>query len=451
MFSFNFKAFFQFFGSFLSKTTNQPPKRYPTRSFNGQTKQQKPSEQHRTHFMDRVRVGVRCRPPFEDELDADGLFTSAVSLDTPVSSPSSSSPSARVEIHFPDETMRDFGFDWSFGPEADQDMVYNQLAGPIVHETLNGKHGALFAYGQTGTGKTYTMGILDRVSATSTGIVPRALSHVFGHTAQHSEKQWTVTASFVQIYLENVQDLMAPSKSLEEIAATRIDPLRLNIREDPHSGFFIEGVTKYKLNSFNDAVEFVNFGLENRAMAPTLMNTTSSRSHTILTIEIDQRPFERLNDKGRSENGNSGRTDSEYAMKTMQSKLLLIDLAGSERVRRTTSKGRRLEEAKSINVSLSALGNVVAALADPYQRSIHVPYRDSKLTKLTAGVLAGKANAALIATVGPAVSNISETLSTLMFASRCMDVELKHIETNEMIDYSKLCIQLQLRLNAMQR
>ena len=179
------------------------------------------------------------------------------------------------------------------------------------------------------------------------------------------------------------------------------------------------------------------------------MNTTSSRSHTILTLEIDQRPHEMLAEDNEAYHTNENNNASDG--KIMRSKLLLIDLAGSERVRRTTSTGRRLEEAKSINVSLSALGNVVAALADPYQRSNHVPYRDSKLTKLTADVLAGKSNAALIATVGPAVPNISETLSTLLFASRCMDVELKHVETNEVVDYPALCMQLQLRLNQIQR
>ena len=407
----------------------------------------------------RCRVGVRCRPPFEDELDADGLFTSAVECIPPEArnkrGHGHDTGLARVEIGFRDGTARDFNFDWAFGPEDDQSAVYNQLAGPIVHDVLHGKHGALFAYGQTGTGKTYTMGILDRVERSSTGIVPRALSHVFGHVAQHPESSWTVTASFIQIYLENVQDLMSTNRSAEDVERTKIDPLRLHIREDPQAGFFVDGVTKYHLSTFSDAVEFINFGLENRAMAPTLMNTTSSRSHTILTLEIEQSPVDHVssmnnnNYDNHSNNNNSSNVVNHS--KTTRSKLLLIDLAGSERVRRTTSKGRRLEEAKSINVSLSALGNVVAALADPQQRSNHIPYRDSKLTKLTADVLAGKSNAALIATVGPALPNISETLSTLLCASRCMDVELKHVETNEVVDYPALCVQLQVRLNNMRR
>tara|TARA_B100000780_G_C20964733_1_gene385137 strand:+ start:77 stop:787 length:711 start_codon:yes stop_codon:yes gene_type:complete len=218
--------------------------------------------------MNRCRVGIRCRPPFEDELDHDGMFTSAVTCipSSPLQLKDQEEEAAsRVEIHFRDDTIRDFAFDWAFGPEDDQSTVYNQLAGPIVHEALQGKHGAIFAYGQTGTGKTYTMGILDRVTASSNGIVPRALSHVFGHAAQHQDKKWTITASFVQIYLENVQDLMSPTKSTQDVEQTKIDPLRLHIREDPNSGFFIEGVTKYNLSSFSDAVEFVNFGLENRA------------------------------------------------------------------------------------------------------------------------------------------------------------------------------------------
>lgn len=154
-------------------------------------------------------------------------------------------------------------------------------------------------------------------------------------------------------------------------------------------------------------------GLESRAIASTLMNSTSSRSHTVLTIAIEQRGDIAPNDDN-SESGPLLRKRTHARI--LYSKLLMVDLAGSERVRKTISKGTRLDEAKSINTSLSALGNVIAALAE--SNTAHVPYRDSKLTRILNDSLGGTASTSLIATVGPAPSNYNETLSTLQFASR---------------------------------
>jgi len=179
----------------------------------------------------------------------------------------------------------------------------------------------------------------------------------------------------------------------------------------------------------------INLGLQNRAIAPTLMNATSSRSHTILTVSLEQRI-----------DGDVTMNVSHYT-KTLRSKLLMVDLAGSERVRRTISKGTRLSEAKSINTSLSALGNVIAALAE--QNVTHVPYRDSKLTRLLQDSLGGTASTALIATIGPAAVNYGETLSTLLFAQRCMAVKITPIKHEE-IDYAEMCAKLQAQLNAME-
>lgn len=172
------------------------------------------------------------------------------------------------------------------------------------------------------------------------------------------------------------------------------------------------------------------------------MNSTSSRSHTVLTLNVEQRiTGEGAGNVNRSKGGNGT-----YS-KTLRSKLLMVDLAGSERVRRTVSKGARLSEAKSINTSLSALGNVIAALAE--QTSTHIPYRDSKLTRLLQDSLGGTASTALIATVGPAPVNYGETLSTLLFASRCMAVKSTPVKHEE-IDYAEMCATLQAKVNAME-
>ena len=157
------------------------------------------------------------------------------------------------------------------------------------------------------------------------------------------------------------------------------------------------------------------------------MNATSSRSHTVLTLTVEQRSAE--------------------SARTLRSKLLMVDLAGSERVRRTVSRGTRLNEAKAINTSLSALGNVISALAET--SPAHVPFRDSKLTRLLQDSLGGTATTALIATVGPAAINYSETLSTLLFASRCMSVRLSPVQ-HEQVDLAELCARLQERVARME-
>ena len=373
----------------------------------------------------RVKVAVRCRPPFEDELQANGDFVPVVNCPEGEETP-------RVELFLGGRSRRNFYFDYVFSAAAEQTDVYDNMAGPIVHGALQGMNGAIFAYGQTGTGKTYTMGILDEVEPSSVGIVPRTLSHVFGHVESEAEASWTVTMSFLQIYLETIHDLLAPSGSRTTVDddGKPVSFSGLNIREDPKRGFYVEGLKKYIVQNIGETVELINYGLRNRVMAPTLMNTTSSRSHTLLTLEIEKTTVE-TGPQGQSYN------------RTLTGKLLLVDLAGSERVRRTTSQGTRLEEAKSINQSLSALGNVVAALADP--NSPHVPFRDSKLTKLAQDSLGGNANTALIATIGPAIENNSETLSTLMFASRCMRLKARPVK-NEVVDMEQLVSVLQTQL-----
>eukprot|EP00943_MAST-04B_sp_MAST-4B-sp1_P007186 g7186.t1 len=378
----------------------------------------------------RVKVAIRCRPPFEDELEESGDFFPIVNCPKGEETP-------RVELFLGGKSRRNFYYDHVFGPDAEQLDVYDNVAGPIVHGALNGLNGAIFAYGQTGTGKTYTMGILDELEETSLGIIPRSLRHVFGHIDANSEaSKWTVTVSFLQIYLENVQDLLATNDGQTPMSVDNEDekPLlgtSLKIRENPKQGFYVEGLQKYIVESVEETVELINFGLRNRVMAPTLMNTTSSRSHTVLTLEIEHADL-----------GNNNNNGGRYR-RILKGKLLLVDLAGSERVRRTTSQGARLEEAKAINQSLSALGNVVAALADP--NAPHIPFRDSNLTKLAQDSLGGNANTALIATIGPALENNSETLSTLMFASRCMRLRSEPVK-NEEVDYAQMVSALQNQL-----
>ncbi len=337
----------------------------------------------------RVRVAIRCRPVNESDGERKGVELGVKS------------------VLLVDDNQR-YEFDDVFGEEASQVDVYKKVVEPILRSCVScGWNGSIIAYGQTGTGKTYTMGILDRLRCNNNGVIPMALEEVFGLL----DKRRIVRLSFVQLYMDGLQDLLAP-------VAGGSASKRLNLREDPRVGFYVEGLECVRVRNFREACSLVNLGLENRTLSCTAMNTSSSRSHIVLTVECE---------------GEEGKTGF---------KLRFVDLAGSERLGQSLSKpnSKQQKEARSINVSLSALGNVVAALAQREVRGDmstescsssssekHVPFRDSKLTRLLQDTLAGKCggcNAALIATIGPSAKYVRETMSTLKFASRCMKVRI---------------------------
>ena len=245
------------------------------------------------------------------------------------------------------------------------------------------------------------------------GIIPRSMSNIFQHLNHQKQVESTVSMSFIQIYRENIQDLL--SASIVNGQGSHLVEENLAIREDPQKGFYVEGLQEYVVRSYEEAEALLNLGLENRAIAATLMNSTSSRSHTVITIIIEQKGNIPTASEDSEDNLKAAHKFSS-AYRVLRSKLLMVDLAGSERVRKTVSKGTRLDEAKSINTSLSALGNVIAALAE--SNMSHVPYRDSKLTKILHDSLGGTASTSLVATVGPVPSHYNETLSTLQFGSR---------------------------------
>jgi Kinesin motor domain len=413
----------------------------------------------------RVKVALRIRPPFEEEGSASAIGISQSS------GPNGLPKSLQLEVS--SGKKREFTFDGVFGPQCSNSDVYNVIGGPIVEGVLHGINGTILAYGQTGSGKTHSLGILKRLDSTSeSGLIPRALSHIFGALGNMQAeaantgngKSYSVSLSFCQLYLDTVQDLLAPptsnsnsnppnvnssismnnsnhdvsmmsSNSSVSLQSSFFDPSgrrdsvtssvsmasfsnsqvptlgnNLNVREDPARGFYVEGLSEYIVRTFEEAISLLNWGLENRILGATRMNATSSRSHTILTVRLEMKsPAPSKNSSG---------------FLTRKSQLMLCDLAGSERVRRTSSRGARLEEARAINASLHTLGQVIAALSvlSVGGPRIHVPWRDSKLTRLLYGALGGHCNTYLLATAGPAVADANETLSTLLFASRCMRV-----------------------------
>eukprot|EP01062_Namystynia_karyoxenos_P003451 TRINITY_DN11232_c0_g1_i5.p1 TRINITY_DN11232_c0_g1~~TRINITY_DN11232_c0_g1_i5.p1 ORF type:complete len:1081 (+),score=407.74 TRINITY_DN11232_c0_g1_i5:100-3342(+) len=270
-------------------------------------------------------------------------------------------------------------------PCAGQAEVYSTCAAPLLFWVMEGFNGCLFAYGMTGSGKTYTM--TGGPGEAEEGIDPRLCKELFARIAAQPATKTTVQLSYTEIYLEQVSDLLCPGSG------------ELRVREDKFSGHFVEGLSLKEVHSVEEVLRLMQSGNRARHTATTELNKRSSRSHAIVTLHVTQ-------------DFPDGRAK--------QSKLQLVDLAGSERISESGAQGARAKEATNINVSLTALGRVIDSLADQAQdrRTIHVPYRDSQLTKLLCTSLGGNSKTVMIATVSPAAEHFEETQQTLRYASR---------------------------------
>ena len=278
------------------------------------------------------------------------------------------------------------------------------------------------------------------------GIIPRTINYLFkkinktnvnsnntnnnsneknSEEENKSKNKYTIYLSFIQIYLESIQDLLD------------LDSKEIRIREDPEKGIFLEGVQWVKCNTPEECYQVFHSGEINRNTESTKMNAHSSRSHAILILRIENSI--KVTDKTKVKN-----IKQETDRLLTSSCLYLVDLAGSERVKKTGATDMRLEEAKKINVSLLALGNVISALSD--NKTNHISYRDSKLTRLLQESLGGNSKTSLIVTVSPSDYNRDETISSLYFASRAMKVENKP-KVNKSVDYQALCVKLQYDLD----
>eukprot|EP00741_Cyanophora_paradoxa_P001009 tig00000451_g972.t1 len=279
-----------------------------------------------------------------------------------------------------------FGFDAVLPMDATQERVYTVAAEPIVQAVLQGYNGTIFSYGQTGTGKTYTMvGEID--DERLRGVIPRVAESLFvGIAAAAADAEFTIRCSYLEIYLERVRDLLDPSGSREN----------LPIHESKEHGIWVGGATAQYVASPDEMLDLLAAGNAQRAVAATRANAESSRSHAVFIVTVKRQSA----GDGRATTG----------------KLCLVDLAGSEKIRDSDVEGQQLEELKINNKSLSALGMVINALTDG--RSTHVPYRDSKLTRLLQESLGGNARTALVLTATPAAAYQAETVSTLRFGQR---------------------------------
>ncbi|KAG8188634.1 hypothetical protein JTE90_005987 [Oedothorax gibbosus] len=280
-------------------------------------------------------------------------------------------------------------YDKVFKPNATQEKVYNEAAQAIVKDVLMGYNGTIFAYGQTSSGKTHTMeGILgDHIQQ---GIIPRIVNDIFNHIYSMDENiEFHIKISYFEIYLDKIRDLLDVSKT------------NLSVHEDKNRVPFVKGATERFVTSPEEVMEVIDEGKSNRHIAVTNMNEHSSRSHSVFLINVKQENLEN--------------------QKKLSGKLYLVDLAGSEKVSKTGAEGMVLDEAKNINKSLSALGNVISALADGNKS--HIPYRDSKLTRILQESLGGNSRTTIIICCSPASYNECETKSTLDFGRRAKTIK----------------------------
>ncbi|XP_039121728.1 kinesin-like protein KIN-1 [Dioscorea cayenensis subsp. rotundata] len=326
--------------------------------------------------MSNVTVCVRFRPLSLKEKKVHGDSVCITCLD-------------RESFIFKDEKEEDlpFCFDRVFYQDSAQADVYEFLALPIVQDTVKAINGTIITYGQTGAGKTYSMeglGILD-CDENKKGLLPRVVDGLFQCINSSPEDiKYAVKLSMVEIYMEKVRDLFDLSKD------------NVQIKENKSQGIILSGASEMPILNTEEALKCLSRGISNRAVGETQMNVSSSRSHCVYVFSVQR--------------------ESAIDKRVKTGKLILVDLAGSEKVEKTGAEGKVLEEAKNINKSLSSLGNVINALTNG--RGNHIPYRDSKLTRILQDALGGNSRTALLCCCSPSSSNASESLSTLRFGTR---------------------------------
>lgn len=345
-----------------------------------------------------VQVLVRCRPMNEDEMR---LHTPVV-----ISCNEGRREVAAVQSIANKQIDRTFVFDKVFGPNSQQKELYDQAVSPIVYEVLEGYNCTIFAYGQTGTGKTYTMegGAIKKNGEfpTDAGVIPRAVKQIFDILEAQSA-EYSMKVTFLELYNEEITDLLAPEETTKFVDEKSKKPIAL--MEDGKGGVLVRGLEEEIVCTANEIYKILEKGSAKRRTAETLLNKQSSRSHSIFSITIHIKECT---------------PEGEEMIKC--GKLNLVDLAGSENISRSGAREGRAREAGEINKSLLTLGRTINALVE---HSGHVPYRDSKLTRLLRDSLGGKTKTCIIATVSPSIHCLEETLSTLDYAHRAKNIKNK--------------------------
>uniref|UniRef100_A0A2K6T4F3 plus-end-directed kinesin ATPase n=1 Tax=Saimiri boliviensis boliviensis TaxID=39432 RepID=A0A2K6T4F3_SAIBB len=347
-----------------------------------------------------VKVAVRVRPFNSREMSRDSKCIIQMSGST----------TTIVNPKQPKETPKSFSFDYSYwshtSPEdinyASQKQVYRDIGEEMLQHAFEGYNVCIFAYGQTGAGKSYTM--MGKQEKDQQGIIPQLCEDLFSriNDTSNDNMSYSVEVSYMEIYCERVRDLLNPKNKGN-----------LRVREHPLLGPYVEDLSKLAVTSYNDIQDLMDSGNKARTVAATNMNETSSRSHAVFNIIFTQK-----------------RHDAETNITTEKvSKISLVDLAGSERADSTGAKGTRLKEGANINKSLTTLGKVISALAEMVsgsnkkkKKTDFIPYRDSVLTWLLRENLGGNSRTAMVAALSPADINYDETLSTLRYADRAKQI-----------------------------
>ncbi|GBC24959.2 P-loop containing nucleoside triphosphate hydrolase protein [Rhizophagus irregularis DAOM 181602=DAOM 197198] len=340
-------------------------------------------------------------------------------------------------------TDKSFTFDYVFPSDIEQEDVFHGCASPLIDKLVEGYNVTILAYGQTGSGKTYTMGTtLDgsNIPLEHQGIIPRAIRKLFADLHERKEKnpsyEFEVYVSFLELYNEDFKDLLYP-QSRENNKKGKCD---LMIREDANGQIYWAGVKEVQVSDLDELLEQLQKGSLRRTVASTDMNMVSSRSHAIFSVILKQTRIENLeenkeNDVSPAESlaGSKRKSRQKTLTSKVASKFHFVDLAGSEGLKRTNAVGDRAKEGIAINGGLLALGNVISALGDESRKFTHIPYRDSKLTRLLQDSLGGNSQTLMLACVSPADSNFMETLNTLKYANRARNIKNK-VSVNESYD-----------------
>lgn len=345
-----------------------------------------------------VQVLVRCRPLNDDERR----------LQTPVAITCNEIRREVAAAQFIANKQIDktFVFDRVFGPTSKQKELFDTAIAPIVHEVLEGYNCTIFAYGQTGTGKTYTMEGGARKKngefPSDAGVIPRSVQRIF-NILESQSAEYNMKVSFLELYNEELTDLLAPEETPKFIEDKTKKPLAL--MEDGKGGVFVRGLEEEIVCTANEIYKILEKGSAKRRTAETLLNKQSSRSHSIFSITIHMKEFT---------------PEGEEMIRC--GKLNLVDLAGSENISRSGAREGRAREAGEINKSLLTLGRVINSLVD---HSGHVPYRESKLTRILRDSLGGKTKTCIIATIAPSIHCLEESLNTLDYAHRAKNIKNK--------------------------
>ncbi|XP_032837713.1 kinesin-like protein KIF27 isoform X1 [Tyto alba] len=309
---------------------------------------------------------------------------------------------------------RVFTFDFVFGKNSTQEEVYTVCIKPLLVSLTEGYNATVFAYGQTGSGKTYTIGggHIASVAEDEKGIIPRAIQELFQHISKNHNIEFHVKVSYIEVYKEELRDLLELETSMKE----------LHIREDEKGNTVIVGAKEFQVECADEVISLLESGNAARHTGTTQMNEHSSRSHAIFTISICQKQ------SAESQKSTDAAQDSSWkSVQMIASKFHFVDLAGSERVTKTGNTGERFKESIQINSGLLALGNVISALGDPKRKSVHIPYRDAKITRILKDSLGGNAKTVMITCISPSSSDFDESLNSLKYANRAKNIRNKPV------------------------